>query len=345
MDILILGGTRFLGRFIVEYALEKGHQVTLFNRGNNPDIFPDLEQLTGDRNGDLKALQGRTWDAVIDTSGFIPKQLETSGRVLKDVAHYTFISTCSVYQNNFDPGIDEDGEVLTLSEEKLTEITNSEDKALLGQYYGHLKAMSEQAIEKELPGKVLTIRPGLIVGPYDYTDRFAYWVNRVAKGGEVLAPGKPERPIMFIDVRDLAKWTVELVERQVTGTFNAIGPDYALTMKEYLEACKEVSNSDATLTWAPEKFLLDNQVGPWGEMPLWVPEDFPLVEGERPWKGFMAFSNKRGLTEGLTFTSISETVRAVLEWEKTREETEQKLAGMKPDREVELLKLFKEQSK
>ncbi|MFS0673439.1 NAD-dependent epimerase/dehydratase family protein [Ornithinibacillus sp. 179-J 7C1 HS] len=342
MDILVLGGTRFLGRFIVEYALEKGHSVTLFNRGNNTDIFPDLEQLIGDRNGELEVLQGRAWDAVIDTSGFIPKQLETSGRVLKDVNHYTFISTCSVYQNNADPGIDEGGDVLTLSEEKLAEITNSEDKAQLGQFYGHLKAMSEKTIEKELPGKVLTIRPGLIVGPFDYTDRFAYWVNRVAKGGEVLAPGRPERPIQFIDVRDLAKWTVELVERKVTGTFNALGPDYELPMKEYLEASKKVSNSDATFTWVPEKFLLDNEVGPWGEMPLWVPEDFPLVEGERPWRGFMAFSNKKAVVEGLTFTPITETVQAVLEWEKTREPSEQKLAGMKPEREVELLKLFKE---
>ncbi|WP_042143378.1 NAD-dependent epimerase/dehydratase family protein [Paucisalibacillus sp. EB02] len=342
MDILVLGGTRFLGRFIVSYALEKGHQVTLFNRGNNQDVFPDLEQLTGDRFRDLDVLKGRKWDAVIDTSGFIPHTVENSSRVLQDASHYTFISSCSVYKNHYDPGTDENDVVLSLSQEKLAEITKTADGPLYGEYYGHLKAMSEKTIEKSFPGKVLNIRPGLIVGPYDYTDRFSYWIKRVAEGGEVLAPGRPERSIQFIDVRDLAKWTIELVEKNVSGTFNAIGPDYELSMKSFLEECRKVSNSEATYTWVPEKFLMENKVGPWGEMPLWIPEEFPLEEGGKPWKGFMAFSNRKGITNGLTFRPISETIQATLEWENLRSGEEDRKAGMRAERERELLRLFRQ---
>lgn len=340
MDILVLGGTRFLGRFIVEYALEKGHQVTLFNRGNNSEVFPELEQLKGDRFRDLEILKGRKWDAVIDTSGLVPKTLRNSGKILNHVKHYTFISSCSVYQNHFDPGTKETDYVLTLSPEKLEEIEAKADPQLYGEYYGHLKAMSEIAIEEELPGKVLVLRPGLIVGPYDYTDRFSYWVNRVAQGGEVLAPGRPERSIQFIDVRDLAKWTIDLMEKNVTGTYNAIGPDYELSMQTFLEECRKATSTDATFTWVPEKFLLDNKVGPWMEMPLWVPEEFPLVEGERPWKGFMAFSNEKGLSQGMTFRPVAETIEAILDWEGSRTDTEERNAGMQPDRERELLGLF-----
>lgn len=342
MDILILGGSRFLGRFLVEKALEKGHNVTLFNRGSNQDIFPEIEQLKGDRDGDLEQLKGRKWDAVIDTCGFIPRTVSKSSKLLNHVQHYTYISSCSVYKDQYEPGIDESGEIQTLDDEKVEEITRGTAGPIYNEYYGHLKTMSEIAAEKELPGKVLAIRAGLIVGPYDYSDRLPYWVKRISEGGEILAPGRPERQIQFIDVKDLAQWIIQMIEQNTTGIFNATGPDYSLTMGQFLEECKRVSCSDADFTWVSESFLMDNQVGAWGEMPLWIPEEYPLPGSEKPWNGFLAINNKKAIQNGLTFRPLSETIKDILKWEQNRPEGVERKAGMERQRETELLESWKQ---
>ncbi len=212
MKLLVLGGTVFLGRHLVEAATARGHSVTLFNRGqHNPELYPEVEKLRGDRDSDLSALQGRRWDAVIDTCGYLPRAVRASAELLADaVDHYTFISSISVYADFHTPAMDESAPVGTLADETVEEVT--------GETYGPLKALCEQAAERALPGRVLNIRPGLIVGPHDPTDRFTYWPVRVARGGEVLAPGRPHVPVQVIDGRDLAEWTVRMVEaRQVRG--------------------------------------------------------------------------------------------------------------------------------
>ncbi|WP_330219522.1 NAD-dependent epimerase/dehydratase family protein [Peribacillus muralis] len=340
MKILILGGTRFLGRFLVKAAIEKGHDVTLFNRGSDPDIFREIEQIRGDRDGGLETLEGRQWDAVIDTSGFIPRTVSKSSRLLKQVNHYTYISSISVYKDPINPGIDENGEVQTLKDEDVEEVTRGTAGPIYGEYYGPLKSLGERAAEKELPGKVLSIRAGQIVGPYDYTDRLPYWIKRIAEGGEILSPGRPDRPIQIIDARDLAQWIIQMIEKNITGVFNATGPDYTLTMGQLLENCKKITRSNADFTWVSEKFLLDNKVEPWGEMPLWIPEDFPLAGGKEPLNGFLAVANKKAINNGLTFRPLSETLEDTWNWEKGRPESANRKAGMHIKYEHDLLRLW-----
>jgi len=336
MNILILGGTRFLGRYLVESALEKGHTVTLFNRGNNSNLFPNVEQLVGDRDGDLVALEGRKWDAVIDTCGFIPRTVLNAIKLLNSVKHYTYISSISAYKALSEVGVDESGELHTMSNEKLEEITRESAGPFYNEYYGPLKVLSEEAAENELPGKVLVIRAGQLVGPHDYTDRLPYWVKRVSEGGTILAPGRKKRQIQIIDVRDLAEWIIKMVEENVTGIFNATGPDYTLTMENFLEECKKVCDSDATFKWVSEQYLKEKQVGPWGEIPLWIPEEFPLEGEEKPLKGFLAVDIQKAINKGLTFRPLAETLKDVLAWESTREEGSRK-AGLDRQKEIELL--------
>lgn len=337
MNILILGGTRFLGRHLVKSALDNGHQVTLFNRGSNQDVFPEVERLIGDRDGNLKALRDREWDAVIDTCGFVPRTVRRSCMMLGSVKHYTYISSISVYKDPVAPGIDENGTVQSMDEDKAEELTR-DTAGPVYEYYGPLKVLCEQTVEKELPGKVLTVRPGLIVGPYDYSDHFSYWLDRVAKGGEILAPGCPERPIQFIDARDLAEWIIQMVEKKITGTYHAVGPRDVLTMGDLLEKCKEVSVSDAEFTWVSEGYLMENNVGPWMEMPLWIPEEFPLQGQEKPWNGFMAFANSKSVQMGLTFRPLAQTIEDTLIWERQRRADGQRKAGLDSVREKELLR-------
>ena len=217
VKLLVLGGTRFVGRHLVEAALARGHEVTLFNRGNHPEVFPEVEGLIGDRDGDLGALENRTWDAALDTSGYVPRLVRDSAERLRDaVGHYTFISTVSVYPDTLPPHADEDARVRGLEDPLTEEVTNGT--------YGGLKVLCEEAVREIYGARSLVIRPGLVVGPYDPTDRFTYWPVRVAEGGEVLAPGVPEAPVQFIDARDLAAWTLGMIEGRETGTYNAVSP-------------------------------------------------------------------------------------------------------------------------
>ena len=325
MKILILGGTVFLGRALVEAALARGHQVTLFNRGRtNPELFPQVHKLVGDRDGGLQALYGGHWDAVLDTSGFVPRIVRQSAQVLSGcVDHYTFISSLSVYADTSQIGIDEHA--------PLAAIANEQEEDFRGDSYGALKALCEKVVQETLPGQSLVLRPGLIVGPYDHSDRFTYWPHRVARGGQVLAPGRPERKVQFIDVRDLAEWTIRLVEEGKTGVFNAIGPEQPLPMGELLDVCRTVGKSDADIIWVPEDFLLEQGVEPWKELPLWIPESDPSA------KGFFAFDIRKALSEGLVFRPLPETVRATLEWDAHRPQGHIWRAGMRPERESQLL--------
>ncbi len=333
MKILVLGGTIFLGRHIVEVALKKGHEVTLFNRGQrNADLFPEVEKLRGNRDNDLTALQNRKWDVAIDTNGYLPFHVESVVNQLSEaVQHYTFISSLSAYADAKIDGIDENYQVGSLPEEIYQNARTM--AAVTGETYGPLKARCEQIAQARMPGRVFVARPGLIVGPFDPTERFTYWPYRVAKGGEVLAPGRPKRPVQFIDVRDLAEWVVKMAESQQTGVYNANGLDYSLTMGELLTACQSESGSDARFSWLPEEFLEEHKVGAWMELPLWIPE---TAEAQ---KGFFTFDSRKAIAAGLTFRPVADTVRAILEWDATRPADTPRFekAGMKPEREAELL--------
>ncbi len=327
MKLLILGGTVFLGRHLVEAALAAGHQVTLFNRGqHNAELFPQVEKLRGNRDGDLSALQGRQWEAVIDTCGYVPRIVKSSAELLANLTrHYTFISSISVYGDYKTLNIDETYPVGTLKDETIEQIT--------GESYGPLKALCEQAAEKAMPGRVLNIRPGLIVGPHDPTDRFTYWPVRIAKGGEVLAPCRPEYPTQIIDVRDLAQWTLKMVEKEKTGVYNATGPNYELTLGKLFDGCKVLSKSDARFVWMNDKFLTENKVTPWTEVTLWVPEASDNV-------GFSAVNCQKAFSASLAFRPLADTIRDTLAWDASRPSDTQR-RGLKPEREGELLQAWK----
>jgi 2'-hydroxyisoflavone reductase len=335
MKILILGGPVFVGRYLIEAALARGHEVSVFNRGrHHAELYPEVEKLQGERDGGLAVLRGRRWDAVIDTCGYLPRVVRASAALLADAAdQYTFISSVSVY-TELAPGMDETAPVGTLTDAELREAEAIEagDRATgvtYGRLYGPLKAACEQAAEEEMRGRVLTVRPRLIVGPHDYSDRFTYWVHRVARGGDVLAPGRPGRQVQFIDVRDLADWIVRMIEASQVGTFNAKGPDFPLTMQRLLEECRAVSGSDARFVWVSESFLLESGVKPWTEVPLWIPEEYDQST-------HIDFS--KALAAGLTFRPLAETIRDTLAWDNARPRDEERHAGLKRERELELLR-------
>jgi 2'-hydroxyisoflavone reductase len=339
MKILIIGGTVFLGRYLVESALRSGHEVTLFNRGRHgAELFPQVERIFGDRTSDLKALSGRRWDAVIDTCGYVPRDVLASARALADsVKNYIYISSVSAYRE-VTPGMDETAPLAQITAEELREAEQiiASDRATAytyGRWYGPMKALCEQAAETAMPGRVLHVRSALIVGPHDYSDRFTYWVRRVAQGGEVLAPGNSERRVEFTDVRDLSEWIVRMAEREQTGAYHTTGPDYPLTMGRVLEECQAVSGSRASLTWVSEQFLLDNEVKPWSEMPLWLPEEHT---------GFHALNNSKAMQAGLTFRPLAETIRDTLLWDATRSSVELR-SGLTGEREAQLLRAWHHQ--
>jgi 2'-hydroxyisoflavone reductase len=344
MKILILGGTRFLGRYLVKAALERNHEVTLFNRGTYPSPA-GVESIVGDRKNDLTKLAGRRWDAVIDTCGYLPRTVKAAAEVLRDsVNSYIFISSQSAYADVSSPGVSEDSQLKTLTSDQLMladEIDSSAQASAVnfGSLYGGLKALCEQAVEEMLPNRVLIIRPGLIVGPDDYTDRFTYWVSRVARGGEVLAPGRSDRFIQFIDVRDLSDWTVEMTASERTGIYNAAGLSGKLTMGMFLNECKNVSESDASFTWADEEFLLKEQVAAWSEMPLWLPEDAaPYL------RGFMFINTDKAVGDGLRFRSVTETIRDTLRWYQNTQPTPELQAGISRTKEDQILETWHHRS-
>ena len=325
MQLLIIGGTRFLGRALVDEARAAGHTVTLFNRGrSNPELYPDVEQIHGDRDGGLEALAGRRWDAVIDTCGYVPRVVgAAAGFLAGAVEHYTFISSLSVYADPLPSGADEAAPLATITDETVEEIT--------GETYGALKALCERAATEGMGGRALLVRSGLIVGPHDGSDRFNYWPARVARGGEVLAPESPDYGTQFIDVRDLAQWTLRATEHRLTGPYNVTGPERPLPLGRLLDAARDISSSDARFTWVDEPFLIAQGVAPFIEMPLWVP-----AEAE----GFNNFAIDRALAAGLTFRPVEETIRDTLAWLATRPADHEWRAGLSAEREAELLRLW-----
>ena len=336
MKLLILGGTRFLGRHLLTTALANNHEVTLFNRGHHANVSPaSVETIRGDRHHDLSRLQGRRWDAVVDTCGMLPRAVRDTARLLSDsVDSYTFISTQNVYAD-VSVGVDESSPLATLTAEQLDEAhaLDTSGEPSYGKMYGGLKAMCEQAAEEFIPDRVLNVRPGLIVGPYDYTDRFTYWVLRVARGDEVLAPSRPDRFVQFIDARDLADWIVTMIERKETGIYNANGPQGRWTMKNVLDECKSVSNSAATFTWVSEEFLLQQNVAAWSSMPLWLPEDAaPHL------KGFMFVNSDKAVRAGLRFRPLRDTIADTLQWARAELSNETLKAGIDIDQEQTLLR-------
>jgi 2'-hydroxyisoflavone reductase len=337
LRILILGGTGFTGPYQVRYALSRGHTVTTFNRGKtHPGELPkEVEQLIGDRNGQLDALKGRKWDVAIDNPTTLPVWVRDAAEILKgNVERYVFISTISVYADT-SKGADEMAPLANYEGADPYKETLQAMKASGYKTYGPLKALSEKEAEKWFPGKTLIIRPGLIVGPRDETDRFTYWPVRIERGGEVLAPGTTNDPVQFIDARDLAEWTIRMVENRETGIYNATGPAKPLVIEEMLDQIKGAFNSDATFTWVPADFLEKQKVEAWSDMPVWTGEE----------SGMARTNITRALAKGLTFRPLAETARDTLTWFKSQPQDRQsKLrAGLTPEREAEVLAAWHKQ--
>lgn len=340
MQLLILGGTRFLGRHLVAAALARDHDVTLFHRGNNPGAaHSHVETIYGDRHSNLAQLHGRRWDAVIDTCGYHPHAVRAAAVALAEVVpHYTFISSASVYADYSLASLDEMAPVATLTSEQWHEAraidtSGNVSAATYGKLYGPLKVFCEQAAEEVLPGRVLIVRPGLLVGPEDYSDRFTYWVARVARGGEVLAPGRPHRVVQLIDTRDVAAWIIAMVEHQHTGLYNVTSWPPTLTMETLLTTCHIVSGNDARFTWVSEPFLHAEEVAHWTDMPLWIPEDTMPHR-----QGLMAVNCQKAMAAGLRCRPLHETVRDTLQWYGAQKQHEPLTAGIAADREQDLLR-------
>ena len=336
MKILIIGGTKFLGRHLIRAAQEGGHEVTIFNRGrHSSENFAGVEQIEGDRNTDLDKLEGRVWDVCIDTCGYLPQTVKLSAERLKDaVGQYIFVSSISAYAGFPEIDFDETAPLARLSDEqkKRVEVIDPQAPltgAVLGDMYGALKVLCEVEAERSMPGRVLQVRSGLIVGAYDPTDRFTYWVTRVASGGEVLAPGEPGRYVQMIDARDLAEWIVKMAETNTTGIFHAGGKALDLTFGQMLGEIKTVTGSDARLTWVDEEFLRREKVEPWSEMPLY------LYESDVDDKGFLTANIDKMLATGAEFRPLEDTIRETLEWRKTI--PDEIKAGISREREAELL--------
>ena len=337
LRILVIGGTGFTGPEQVEHALARGHKVTVINRNKTrPDFFKgksEVEQLIGDLSGDMSALKGRDFDAVLDIPTTYPYWVRNVAQYLKGhVKHYTFISTQSVYNDDSKPGADETDTTFPIPD-GLDPYTL--DPAARGRQYGPLKRFSEQLVQQTYPSSLI-IRPGLIVGPLDPSDRFTYWPVRIDKGGVVLAPGNYSDPVQFIDSRDLAEWTIRMIEQKETGIYNASGPAQRLSIAEMLYGIRAITTAGAQFTWVPNDFLKTQGVRGWRHMPVWI-----SPEGKQ-----VAFSDKsvaKAVAKGLTFRPLAVTAKDTLEWHKTRPAADQqaladgKLAGISADKEAEVL--------
>jgi len=325
MKVLFLGGTQFVGLHMAEAALARGHEVTLFNRGmTRADLFPQAEKLRGDRDGGLDALKGRTWDAVIDVNGYVPRLVGDTARLLQgSVGQYIYVSTGSVYDfGNMKPYADESSPLETL-EDETTEEWN-------GPAYGGLKVLCENVVMDLYPRNHFILRLGVVAGPYDVTDRVTYWVTRAAQGGDMLVPGAPDRRMQFIDARDLANFTVEGMEKKLTGIYNTIGN--SITWQHFLDACKDAFHVTPNITWIDDvQFLVENvDMGgrDFGAIPMLIPAEYNDI---------MTLKSEKALEDGMIFRSTLNTVRDVLAWDKTRPADEPRVAGLTPEQEADLL--------
>lgn len=299
MRLLILGGTAFLGRAVVDAATDAGADVTLANRGRtNPGLYPDLENLVADRDEDLRCLRGRSFDAVIDTSGYFPRQVRSVVEALEgNIGHYSFVSSVDVYADQSVPGADEDGDLATVTD--LSD-EDSDDN------YGGFKALCEATLDQILPSRSHHVRAGLIVGPHDGSGRFTYWVKRIAEGGVVLAPGPRNQPVQFIDAADLARWMLHAVDQHITGPINATGTPGSMTLETVLNDINAVTGEQAEFTWVDEDFLFENGVKPWNDLPLWLP---PKAIPSHA--GYLSRSNTKALELGLKLRPLADTVAAI----------------------------------
>ncbi len=330
LRILILGGTAFTGPHQIDYALARGHQVTIFNRGRteptvHEELFDRVERLVGDRDDDLAALEGGEWDAVIDNSASLPRWVRQTASLLKDsVDLYLFTSSLSVHADNSKIGITEDDPVATIDDPTIEQIT--------GETYGALKALCEEEARQAFPDRAIIVRPHLIVGPGDRSDRWTYWPVRIERGGEVMAPGTPDDPTQYIDARDLAEFDIHLIESRAVGTYSAVGPLAPLSMAELLYGMRAVVSNDISFTWVDADFLAEHEVQPWSHMTAWIPPR----EG---YQGFGAFSNARAVAAGLGYRPLAVTAKDTLDWWKTLPEEGRAAprAGLEAEREAEVL--------
>lgn len=329
MKILLLGGTRFLGRHLVCEALSRGHQVTLFHRGLHPapEEWP-VEVIRGDRTKDLNSLEEGTWDLVIDTSGYLPGDVARSAEVLKvRTSHYTFISSISVYRDFSRKNPGEDAEVLPLEDPEETDVNT---------HYGALKAACEVAVKERFPASLI-VRPGLIVGPYDPSDRFTYWPVRFSTQAKVLAPGDPDQPVQFIDVRDLALWILDNAEKRVRGTYNLTGPAEPLSMRQMLKRMEAMPGMKGKAVFVPETFLEEQRVESWSGLPLWIAD-------KQKMPGHNSVCIRRALDQGLKTRPLEETVGDILEWYLKEGCSPQLSWGLSRKKEEEVLELWEKQS-
>jgi nucleoside-diphosphate-sugar epimerase len=333
MRLLVLGGTVFLGRHIVVAAQASGHELTLFNRGRtDPQPIAGVDQIHGDREHDLARLARRDWDAVIDTSGYLPRVVRASAETLAGrVEQYVFVSSISAYGTFPEPGLDETAP---------TAPDPSPGTENVLEHYAELKAACERVVEDVLPGRTLVVRPGLIVGPHDPTERFTYWVRRLAAGGRVLAPRAPGQPVQLIDARDLAEWIVRMVEAGACGVYNATGPATPLTFGAMLEQIAAATSGHAEVVWVEEDRLAEAGVAPWDELPLWLD-----LNRNPDFRGFLAAGIGRALAAGLSFRPLQDTVLDTLAWARERPGPPARpegamlppQAGLSSEREAELL--------
>jgi len=325
LRLLILGGTGFIGPHMVQTALDRGHQVTIFNRGkSSTHLFPDIEKLKGDRDGDLESLKGRDWDAVIDNTGYVPRHVRDSADLLKGhVGRYLFTSTGSVYDLNQDR-IDEDSKLLDVPDPE------SED---VNKYYGELKVLCEQAVQERFGDAATIVRPHIVAGPGDKSDRFTYWPVRIDRGGDMICPGDPANPVQYIDVRDLAEFCLHLVEQDTPGVFNGAGPSYSeLSMQEFIYAVRGVTSSKVHFSWIDEAFLAEHGIELFG-YPLWI-----SVNSE--YKGLARVSIERSVKQGLTLRPIAVTAHDTLEWFKAEPAERQEKLQLHLERDAKILQAW-----
>lgn len=336
MKILVIGGTQFVGRAMAEAALASGHEITLFNRGKTGvTLFPQAEKLVGDRDGGLDVLDGRQWDAVIDTCGYVPRLVKDSVTKLKGaVQTYCFVSTISVYGDTIQPGLAETSPMKRQMADPATE-------EITGETYGPLKTLCEDEVMAVFPTQHLIIRPGLVTGPNDHTNRFGYWPARFAKGGDVLVPGAPDRQLQHIDARDLAAFTIHCLESGRVGDFNATGPDRVQTMQDLVIACQAAAGSESNPIYVDETFLLENEVQPWVELPFWIPASSDMAAG------FFKFDTQKAVDAGLAFRPLLETVTDTLAYENKRAKAEDFhnwRMVLAPEKEQDLLTKWSQQA-